>query len=120
MTTAPTSQTMLYMTLSLSSPPSTAARRVGRDQLAKRAVALAFCHNKDVLHCASYGLSANACLAGTPRESLVRAGCNATFSPVTAYVCTVAFNALPPMRKTAVPAPSVGRASQAGTERACR
>src|ERR1700692_853021 len=118
MTTAPTSQTMLYMTLSLSSPPSTAARRVGRDQLAKRAVALAFCHNKGVLHCTSYRLSANACLAGTPRESLVRAGCNATFSPATGYVCTVAFNALHPMRQTAVSVPSGGRVSQAGTGRA--
>jgi hypothetical protein len=73
MTTAPTSQTMLYVTLSLSSPSSTAARRVGRDQLAKYAVARAFCHNKDVLHCASYGSSANVYLAGTPRESLAPA-----------------------------------------------
>jgi hypothetical protein len=39
MTTAPTSQTMLYMTLSLSSTvSSTATRRVDRDKLAKRAV----------------------------------------------------------------------------------
>ncbi|MGF6780201.1 hypothetical protein P3T21_005430 [Paraburkholderia sp. GAS334] len=65
MTTAPTSQTMLYMTLSLSSTAPSQPRDVWIATSWRNVPwHLAFCHNKDVLRCAGDRLSANVLARG--------------------------------------------------------
>jgi hypothetical protein len=81
---------------------SSAARRVGRDQMAKSLAA------SDVLSLEGRAMLrrsptvANACRARTARKSLVRTVGSSTFSPLTGYVCTVAVNDFDPKRQIAV------------------
>jgi hypothetical protein len=93
---------VVHDTLHKFDTPSSAARRVGRDQMAKSLSA------SDVLSLEGRATLrrsptvANACRARTVRKSLVRTVGSRTFSRLTGYVCTVTVNDCDPKRQIAV------------------